>query len=188
MKGVDAFESSKSIGNKIKFNKGGQKVMLVVIAKITNSKNEVEACRILDTNSNETRLISVKRIKEAILKNPNNRIKGYRLVDVTDYFNGQLRKHIIREKSNTYNFTKCPNLNGSGELRNPADSKLLVYGGWKGYAECKKHYLYNYKGEETVADREQLVKLIKQNLVNGAVYDSIKDRIAISDELNHEKP
>ena len=113
--------------------------MLVIIGRIVNENNEIEACRILDTNSNETRIISVGRIKRAILDNPNNRIKGFKSVDVRDYFNGRIRRHVIREKSNTYNLMKCPALNGAGELRNPAESNLLVYGGWKGYAEMKKH-------------------------------------------------
>lgn len=161
--------------------------MLVIIAKITNENNEIEACRVLDINTNETRIISVGRIKEALLKDSKNRVKGYRTADAQDYFKGEVRKHVIREKSNTYYLMKCPSLNGAGELRDPAESNLLVYGGWKGYAECKKHYLYNYKGEETVADREQLIQLLKQNLVNGAIYDPVKDRISISDDLNIEK-
>ena len=162
--------------------------MLVIIGRVVNKNNEIEACRILDTNTKETRIISVGRIKGAILSNSNNRIKGFKSVDVRDYFNGKIRKHVIREKSNTYNLMKCPAMNGAGELLNPAESNLLVYGGWKGYAEVKKHYLYNYKGEEVVADREQLINLIKQNLVNGAIYDSSRDRLSISDDLNQEKP
>lgn len=187
MEGEGAFGHGKFIINKIKFNQGENKKMLVIIARIVNKDKEIEACRVFDTNTKETRDISVGKIKDAILKDPKNRIKGYKTVDVNDYFNSKIRKHIIREKSTTYHLMKCPSLNGAGEILNPAESKVLVYGGWTGYAECKKHYLYNYKGEETIADREQLINLIKQNLVNGANYDSSRDRLIISDDLNEEK-
>ena len=158
--------------------------MFVIIAKVVNLNGEIEAVRVFNPQTKENRIISVGRVKQAVLNG--QKIKGYKKVEVNDYLNATVRTHVVKEKSLTYNLNRVASLNGKGELRNAEDAKILVYCGWKGFAEMKRHYLYNYLGEVKLADKEQLLSLIKQGVVNGAAYKTDTDKIIISDDLNNE--
>lgn len=157
--------------------------MLMALGKVQKTKKELEACLVIDTNTKETKMVSVARLKQALSKGV--RIKGIRLGKTTYYIRGYVQTGICREKG-LFSFSKLPELNGYGELINEVDRNKLVVYAWQGFADAKQYHLLNYKGEEVVLGLEAFIEQLKAGNINGASYNEKTNTVNISDELNVE--
>jgi len=159
--------------------------MLVIIGKIENTNGRLEACRVVDTETLEVKDVSMKRIRKSVTEGV--RVKGLIATSHTDLYSENVRKATVKEKGLKFRWGKIPQLNGSGQLINSADEKYLTVYGWKGFAEAKKYYLLNYKGEQIILDLKNFTEKVKRDEVNGATMDKKNMNIPlISKELDME--
>lgn len=159
--------------------------MIIVIGKIEDAGGVLEACRVIDSKTKEVKEISFEKIKKA-MKEDGTQIKGFKLIDKTDYNSEKLKKSVVKEKTNKFNFNRIPRLNGAGELIDSTEEKQLTLFGWKGFAEMKRYHLFNYKGEEIVLDITELTEKVTAGEINGAVINPRTNKPIISKDLDIE--
>lgn len=138
--------------------------MKLIVGKILSGKR-LEACRVVDTETLEVKIISYSCIQEDIMKG--EKVKGLRTNTLYNYMKGVDKKVITKEKGK-WNFGKVPSLNGKGELIDPDDAKYLSLYGWRGFAEAKKYCLFNYLGDQVFLDVDTFKEKVKAGEINGA--------------------
>lgn len=149
--------------------------MLIVIAKILDDNKKVEACRVINTATLKADIVSAQKLKGLVRE-------GQEIIGFCKSYNNK----VYTEGKNRFNYSKVPELNGAGDLKNPKDARLLTVYGWKGFAEMKKYYLFNYKGDIEVLDAEQFTKEVQAGNVNGATPNNKTGRPMLSTALDIE--
>ena len=159
--------------------------MKITIGQIKDiGGKKLEACRVVDTATGEVRNISYNKIREEVVKNK-QKIKGFVITEVIDYYNGTVKEALKHEKGK-FSFDKIPELNGNGELKRAEDSRFITVYGWKGFAETKKYYCYDYKGNSIELNLKEFEEKVRRREVNGAFINPRTGSVAISEDLNIE--
>ena len=149
------------------------KRMLVIIGKIMNKENKVEAVRIFDTVNSTCKDYSIKRARKAVRL-------GLEIIGLRKSNNA-----VNFENTNLFSFSKVTKINGSGFPLDNNDMKL-VYSGWRGFAEMKRYYVIDYKGIEAEVNEEQFLNMVKNKMVNGASMSN-SGRVYLYNKLDEER-
>lgn len=161
---------------------------IVVIGKIQkDNKASIEACRLIDTVSKEMHDLSLERIK--LLIKSGVQIKGFVLTEPCENYCIKKKaadKVLKKENTNQFRFSRVPMLRGSGELINTSDNRFLTVYGWKGFAELKEYYLFNYKGETTILSQAEFEDKVRKQEINGASINPKTNKVIISKSLSLE--
>lgn len=147
--------------------------MLIIIAKIVNKEDKVEAVRVYDTINGTCKDYSIQRARKAVRL-------GLEVIGLKYTSNG-----VNFENTNIFSFAKLPRINGAG-IPLSDDATKMVYSGWRGFAELKKYYVIDYKGIEAELTEEQFISLAERKLINGVCYTPAK-KIFFYSKLNRER-
>lgn len=159
--------------------------MLIIIGKFLDADGKVEACRILETDTKETGDFSLKKIKDAMKANNSIHVKGLKLTEKEGIKRDRVLL-VVKEKEMKFNFSKVPELKGSGDVARPEEERKITLVGWTGFSEMKKYHCVDYKGHVEVMDIAEFTKRVKANEVNGANYNPKTHRAVICNDLNIE--
>lgn len=162
--------------------------MKITIGQIKDMDGKkLEACRVVDTATGEVKNISYNKIREQVVTNK-QKIKGFVVTEITDYYNiDNIKvKESMKHEKGKFSFEKIPQLKGTGELVNPEDSRFITVYGWKGFAEDKVYYCYDYQGNIIKLNIKEFDERVRRREVNGAFINPRTKKVAVCEDLSIE--
>lgn len=160
--------------------------MYIVIGKIKDpNTKKIEACRIIDSNTKEVKIISAIRIRDAVKRGI--KVQGFKkFTIITNNKNFDVQTETTKAETSKFKWRKVPLLTGAGELVNKEDEKYLTVFGWKGFAEEKRYQLFDWEGKEVTLSVDEFIQKLKADEINGASFDYKNNKPILLRELNIE--
>lgn len=147
--------------------------MQIIIARIKPDKRvrraftETEGYRIFDTDTREATIYTRQKVIDALKSGV--KIKGLKI---------SKKEYRLSRDNGVFSLCKVPFIDGFGNYIDTPSAKDRIVYGYKGFAEAKKFYLVDHKGQTKVVPVDDFYKLVEQKEINGAKINNGKITIA----------
>lgn len=156
--------------------------MYVVIAKILSADGKIEACRIYDPETLEVGIFSTRKIRKHVREG--GTVVGFKTAYTI--VNEKVKVQISKERGK-FNFSKIPEIDGKGDLKDLEDMDQMTVVGWNGFAEMKKYLCVDYKGTVNMIPVDEFKQKVKENKINGAIFNDRTGKCMILGALDIER-